>query len=725
MKQAFSLHAALVGWGIAKGALVALEFIPTRTDQSRYPAIQAAIEAFQGQSTSLGIEDGVLYYGWPKFQDYEAVGHPVDLALLSKRTGLILIRYLANPSSALAMEADESIAQAAATAEAQMLKSASLRGRNRKLKFDVLPVVYSPGLVGSELTQSVLAASEAGLLVIVRDIEDQRLTGESMDEARSILEGAKALSRPIRRRIEDPEHKPAAVALAKLEEEIAKFDSQQRHVALTSLPCPQRIRGLAGSGKTVILAMKAALAHIENPKAKILVTYYTRSLRDHLTRSITRFFRHFAEGEPDWERIDVQHGWGQKYLPGVYREACLRAGVMPIPFGDAKEQRNPFDYICKSLVQSGRIKPHYDLILIDEGQDFPEGFYQMCFFLAKGARDAKQIIWAYDELQDIFDVRVRTPDEFFGLDDDGQPRISLRRSVPATAETNDFVLPKCYRNQRDILVLAHAIGFGLYVEKPVQMLQNEEHWRDVGYDVVQGSLQPGTKTIIRRPDRNSPAVLNIRKDLPLVDFPKFGNLTEEVRYCAGEFNRFIQAGLEPHDLMAIAIDDRAAKTYLSELASALADMGISSNNIIADRFSEPPFLIEGKVTLSTVYRAKGNEAAVVAVLGCDAIPLGSRTGRNRLFTAFTRTKGWLRVTGIGAPFGRLQGEIELALRFAPELRFIMPDPREIETIQRDLAERDARLLRAREEMNKVKEELGLTDEDLVNVLGDRQRNGRR
>ena len=457
----------------------------------------------QKQAVTLGIDDGFLYYGWPRFQDYEAVSHPVDLALLSPRTGLILIRYLSNPTPLAMEEADESITQAAATAEAQMLKSATLRGKNRKLKFSIIPVVYAPGCDGLSLAQSESAASAAGLLSLIKESEDQCLSPEAIDEVRSILEGAKALSRPNRRRIEDPDTKIAAVAYAKLEEEIHKFDAQQRHVALTSLPCPQRIRGLAGSGKTVILAMKAAMAHIENPESKILVTYYTRSLRDHLTRSITRFYRHFAEGEPDWRHIDIQHGWGQKNLPGVYREACLRAGVMPIPFGKAQAQANPFDYVCKNLVSTGRLQSYYDLILIDEGQDFPEGFYQMCFFLAKGARDSKQVIWAYDELQDIFDVHVRTPDELFGLDDDGQPRISLRRSVPATAETNDFVLPKCYRNQRDILVLAHAIGFGLYGTKPVQMLQNEEHWRDVGYEVLKGSLRPGTQTIIRRPIRTA------------------------------------------------------------------------------------------------------------------------------------------------------------------------------------------------------------------------------
>lgn len=699
------------------------EFIPTRTDQARHPEIQAVITQLQEKSGSLNLSEAVLYYGWPKFQDYESIGHPVDLALVSKRVGVVLIRYSSAGSRRSVQDSDESIAQAAAMVEAQMLKSSSLRSRqSRKLKFDVLPIVYAPGASDVSDTLSEIITSEPRLFSYISEIDDQELSDEETLEVRSILEGAKALARGVRRRIDDPNAKPAAAAFAKLEEEIAKFDAQQRQVALTNLPCPQRIRGLAGSGKTIILAMKAALAHIENPEARILVTYYTRSLRDHLTRSISRFFRHFAEGEPDWTRIDVQHGWGQRNLPGVYREACLRSRINPITYGEAKLQRNPFDYICKSLVGSGRVEPFYDLILIDEGQDFPEGFYQLCFFLAKGGRDEKKIVWAYDELQDIFDVHVRTPEKLFGIDDDWQPRISLPRSKPSTADTNDYVLPKCYRNQRNVLVLAHATGFGLYGEA-VQMLQDKEHWKDVGYEILDGSFVPGTPTRISRPAYNSPANLIVADDLPIVEVKSFERVADEVDYHAAQLKKFIEAGMEPHDLMAIAIDDRAARMYLSQLAGRLADHGIQTNNIIADRFSEPPFLVEGKVTLSTVYRAKGNEAAVVVVMGCDAIPLSARTGRNRLFTAFTRTKGWLRVTGMSPKFDQLQREIESALETAPEMRFLMPDPKRIEMIQRDLASKDAKMLRALEEMNKMKDELGLTDQDLKAILSDRSQNG--
>ncbi len=163
---------------------MALEFIPTRADQARFPAIQAVITALQRQAAALGIDDGVLYYGWPKFQDYEAVGHPVDLALLSRKTGLVLLRYISNPTPSVMDEADESIAQAAATAEAQMLKSAALRGRNRKLKFDVIPIVYAPGFDGLNLSQSETAGSEEGLLNFVARCENQNLSVEAMEEAR-------------------------------------------------------------------------------------------------------------------------------------------------------------------------------------------------------------------------------------------------------------------------------------------------------------------------------------------------------------------------------------------------------------------------------------------------------------------------------------------------------------------------------------------------------------
>src|SRR5262249_6615448 len=150
----------------------------------------------------------------------------------------------------------------------------------------------------------------------------------------------------------------------------------------------------------------------------------------------------------------------------------------------AKDRSKPFDYACSILLADGVVKPFYDHVLIDEGQDFPPGFYQLCYALAKGSRDHKSVIWAYDELQNILNVKMRAPEELFGTDPDGQPTVSLDRSgggLPVGA-SNDTVLSKCYRNQREVLLVAHALGFGIYSEI-VQLLESREHWQDVGYEV--------------------------------------------------------------------------------------------------------------------------------------------------------------------------------------------------------------------------------------------------
>ena len=412
------------------------EFIPVRLNRAPAPVVTQLVGALRDQIDNLGLGNTVIYHGWPRFTDYEAVRHPVDLAIVSEHIGVILIRIVNDSNSKQILEVSDSISQAAASAVSQLVRSPILRNRSRQLKVPVVPALYVLGHSGDTTADVEIINSEAALIKFAAEADRQSLSEPEFQEARSILEGAKALVRPTRRHITDPANQKFAAALGKLEEEIASFDQRQRQVALTSLGSPQRIRGLAGSGKTVILAMKAALAHLENPDANILLTFYTRSLRDQITRLITRFHRHFGEGEPDWNKVHIRHGWGRQDLPGVYREACLRAGMSPMNFttasaGSAAGQE-PFDYACRTLLSTTKVAPFNDLMLIDEGQDFPSGFYELCFYMAKGYRDHKQIVWAYDELQNVFDVKVRTPEDLFGNDEDGEPRISLASGASLT-----------------------------------------------------------------------------------------------------------------------------------------------------------------------------------------------------------------------------------------------------------------------------------------------------
>ena len=53
--------------------------------------------------------------------------------------------------------------------------------------------------------------------------------------------------------------------IQKIEKEIANLDQWQKSAAIECPDGPQRIRGLAGSGKTIVLALKAAYLHTANP----------------------------------------------------------------------------------------------------------------------------------------------------------------------------------------------------------------------------------------------------------------------------------------------------------------------------------------------------------------------------------------------------------------------------------------------------------------------------
>ena len=161
------------------------------------------------------------------------------------------------------------------------------------LRFEVSPIIYvhSATLPQDAEFDSRLVTSLAGFDSILQELAaNEAISKDGVAEIRSVIEGAKALSRPQKRTIENAQEQKAATALVLLEAEIANFDQQQRRAALVNVPGPQRIRGLAGSGKTVILAMKAAHLHLTRPDEHILVTFFTRSLRASLKNSVNYSF---------------------------------------------------------------------------------------------------------------------------------------------------------------------------------------------------------------------------------------------------------------------------------------------------------------------------------------------------------------------------------------------------------------------------------------------------
>ena len=367
---------------------------------------------------------------------------------------------------------------------AKILKDApKLQKDRRNLKVSIIPLVYI-----HNCDSTIDESNFNGLKLIYneRDLFDtfnnqqhnQIITIDEYKDLIATIEGSKGIAHINKRTIKpNPSLPPTKGAiLSAIESDIYNFDLEQKRAALFTLDGPQRIRGLAGSGKTVILAMKAAILHLQNPTSEILYTYYTKSLNTFVKDLITRFYRQFSEKDPDWTRIHILHAWGGVGLEGVYYNASIQNGLTPLNLLEAKRNRpkNPFEYVCEEILKY-RLKEQYDYVLIDEAQDFPSYFYRLCRQITKN----NMVVWAYDDFQNILNTKIQDEKETFGKDENGEYYIDFSKRED---DFQDIVLHKCYRNPRKILVAAFALGLGIYnlgrkgEIKVLQRLESNEHW---------------------------------------------------------------------------------------------------------------------------------------------------------------------------------------------------------------------------------------------------------
>lgn len=696
-----------------------------RTDKPSADLIRYLLEI----EKDVKATDGVLYYDFPFFRDDTDTLYRSNVVLTSKSHGIVLFQTsgLDDPKNHIDEIAtlDESLDQLYSLVFSKLLKSKSLRIARDRLAIAISSFLFFPDITAHDALDtkgfsSPVLYTYPSIREALLEIGREPVNDQAWDEMRSVLEGAKGILRPRPRVLRAGKPNGRARLLADLEAEVANFDREQRLAAIPIVEGPQRIRGLAGSGKTVVLAMKAALIHLRDPTARIVITFYTKSLYDFIKTLITKFYRQFNDFDPNWEQVSILHAWGGSQLDGVYSVACADAGVPTLTFKDARQAKHPFGYVCQKLIQTGKVQQKYDYVLIDEAQDFPESFFGLCFQLAKGPELDRNVIWAYDELQSILDVSVLNPRQAFGANKTGDALVDLERAAGKSGFglDHDIVLRKCYRNAREILVCAHALGFGIYSDHIVQMLEDNEHWKDVGYIVEAGNCIAGERQIVRRPRENSPlSISDHQTPDEMVVIRVFEEFSDELEWISREIRAFIDDGLEPADILVIALDDRNARNYFVELSAELAAHDIRTNNVLTNPYDYTDFFEEGEVTLSTVYRAKGNEAPVVFAVGIDALAMmrNHQRTRNKIFTAFTRAKAWLRISGLeGAQ--QFAGEIEHAMANFPNLDFEFPDVVRIHMIQRDLKDKTARLRKLKETVTRQLSDMGLDPEEQLELM---------
>jgi len=493
--------------------------------------------------------------------------------------------------------------------------------------------------------------------------------------------------------------------------------AEEQHIAAIQIPDgPQRIRGMAGTGKTIILTMKAAYIHAYEPKAKILYTFHTQALYNQIMDLISKFYRSLKGTEPDWDIMLVRHSWGTKYKEGVYTRACSRNSIQQQPF--SKSYDNPLDIVFTNL-NSKQLEEEYDYVLIDEAQDFPPSFFQVIYKLTKSP---KRIIFAYDELQSLNNIKTVDVEELFGKNKQGNYLVDFSKGSYGNGIEMDYILRKSYRNPLEILMLAHALGLGIHHPSgKMQVIEDKKVWEAIGYEIIKGNCLAGDHMVIKRPVENSISVVHdfyIGK-INTIRFIKADSLKEEIDEVVNDIEKMIKIeNVMPHHIVIIALSNLNLKQYFSTIKNELFSKGISS---IAPGFDidRDAFGIEGSVTLSTVHKAKGNEAFIVYAIGCEAIYdyADFLEARNKAFTALTRSKGWLIMSGVGSNMEKVINECRKIMddiSVDKKLDFIFPDKEHI--VRKLSAEEHARRKAVKVKGEKVISDLLKLDSEYIESL---------
>lgn len=525
--------------------------------------------------------------------------------------------------------------------------------------------------------------SKVGLLDCIQQATPV-VPGEDLDDQQwklllSVISGTPVLRQPPRT-IVSTEEKIRAGVVSIYSDHLFHLDLQQEHIGKEIPPGFQRLRGIAGSGKTVLLCQKAAHMHLKHPDWDIALVFFSRTLYDTIVGLLDRWLRRFSNGEIQYDpstnqKLRVLHAWGAKEQPGLYGTICQSQGIKPKGVRDTREKQpnRGLAELCKRLSEEFAIEPIFDAILIDEGQDLvtddelkyqdKQAIYWMAYQALRPVDpeqpQARRLIWAYDEAQSLDSLKIPTVKELFGENLSGL--LSQGSQYNGGIKKSEVML-RCYRTPGPILTAAHAIGMGLLrKEGMLTGITRKIDWERIGYEVT-GKFIPGQQIAIHRPSENSPNPVPELWETPVLEFETYGSRQEEMTVLADKImHNLVHDNLKPsRDILVIILGStNEAMELENHVAGFLMEQGIDIYIPTALELNElkpqwpnhnpDRFWLEGGVTVSRVPRAKGNEAEMVYVVGFDHVARNEQDVnlRNQLFVALTRARGWVSLSGVG------------------------------------------------------------------------------
>lgn len=443
--------------------------------------------------------------------------------------------------------------------------------------------------------------------------------------------------------LDKPERKIRALEVDNLGAEIDKLEDetkrlsaeQQQLIRVENWGHPYLLRGVAGSGKSLVLAHQVAWAvfrqeHKHNqltlfpedrhPLPKIVVLCINRPMIPRLENDIKDAYQQLTgwEMQPNAVTVTALNSF-------IYQLTQEHDHFHYIPLSKTKsagERSRQFLEQLDRMTPDELDKLRVDAIYLDEGQDVHPDTLTLLHTLIRPNKTTgeRTVSIFYDDAQNIY----------------GHPRPTWR-TVGMNVEGGraDF-MGMCYRNSREIVELGLNVLLGTAADERTRV--HTRRFADIYTLKEKGLVEEtpqGWKVNYAKPSGVLPQVR------------VFPHRAAQLEWIVGAAINLIQdEHVRPEDILILA----HKSTSFDHLEQQIREL---SKNEIRVRLvggrnrhtQDEPLLVQGQLTVSTIAMSKGYDAPIVILMDTDELPT-NETGRASFYVGVTRAKRYLLVTGV-------------------------------------------------------------------------------
>lgn len=392
---------------------------------------------------------------------------------------------------------------------------------------------------------------------------------------------------------------------------------QQRLTNLNLDGKPRLVRGVAGSGKSIVLCnwLAKTVKRLERDKnVRIWAVYANRSLHKLLRESVESAWSSLSEGELfekphfPWEKVSLLHV--KDVLAGMLPSASLKMDDFDFDYDRAAEE-------FLNRQDAAELLPRCSALFIDEAQDMGPSTLKLLLSIVEQTDaddpNSRSAHIFYDNAQNIYGRKTPKWSEF-GLDMRGRSTI-MRESFRSTTPIAELAVNVLHRltppDQRQDQ--NELMGMGL-IEKSQR---NGEEWLRVRFNQIEG---------------------------PKPIFHAFDNRSDELDNIAGHLKHLIQKeGISPTDICVIYNGKSVVQLLESKLKPKLAEIGVE----LSVQTNRPFERQENTLVVTTSHSYKGYESEVVMIPCVDQYVTGNgQILASNLYVAMTRARSLLAVYGV-------------------------------------------------------------------------------